>query len=391
MRFKKFTPIYCIFFIVTICAVLQSKSAYAQQVSMKDSQEVKALIEECRTSIQTEMKKTNTLGLSIAIVWHGEPIWIESFGATDNTGGKKVDNKTLFSVQSLSKQITVVAILIAVQDGILNLDVPISKYLPNYNLKSKFEERPQDKITLRHLLGHKAGFAHNLPDVGSVEANKRSLEQHAAEIVKTKLIHPVGEQFSYSNIGFDLAGYILQKVSGEPFAQYVERKVFKPLGMNNTFWSGKEIQKHENRAKGYHKDLQDSSEIPGFPSWGVYCNVKDMVKFVQFNVNGGKVDGKIILRQDILNEMYKVPFDKSGKNEGYALGIGVAHRKYNGNIIPIYIHSGDGYGFSTDIFFAPDAGLGTVILTNQNDFSMRWRGELENMIYKHLGERLEFF
>jgi CubicO group peptidase (beta-lactamase class C family) len=387
MRVKRFTPLFYILFAV----LFYEPSAYAQKVIQKDSPEVKALINECRASIQVAMEKTNTPGSSIAIVWHGEPIWIESFGATDNTGGKKVDNKTLFSVQSLSKQITVVAILTAVQDGILNLDVPINKYLPDYKLKSKFEKRPQNKITLRHLLGHKAGFAHNLPDVGSIEANERSLDQHASKIAETELIHPVGEQFSYSNIGFDLAGYILQKVSGEPFAQYVESKVFKPLGMNNTFWAGKEIQKHENRATGYHKEVQDSSEIPGFPSWGVYCDVEDMVKFVQFNVNGGKVDGEIILQQDILNEMYKVPFDKSGKNEGYALGIGVAHRKYNDNIIPIYIHSGDGYGFSTDIFFAPDAGLGTVILTNQNDFSMRWRGELEDMIYKHLGERLEFF
>lgn len=391
MRVKRITPLFCILFIVPFCLLLQTSSAYAQQDVKKISPEVKALIEECRASIQTEMEKINTTGLSIAIVWHSEPIWIESFGATDNTGGKKVDNKTLFSVQSLSKQITVVAILTAVQDGILDLDTPISKYLPDYNLKSKFEEYPENKITLRHLLCHKAGFAHNLPDVGSMEANERSLEQHTRKIADTELIHPVGEQFSYSNIGYDLAGYILQKVSGEPFAQYVERRVFKPLGMNNSFWAGKEIQKHENRAIGYHKDVQDSSVIPGFPSWGVYCDIENMVKFVQFNVNGGKVDGKTILQQDILNEMYEVPFDKPGKNEGYALGIGVAHRKYNGNIIPIYVHSGDGYGFSTDIFFAPDAGLGTVILTNQNDFSMRWRGELEDMIYHHLGERLEFF
>ncbi|HVO75918.1 MAG TPA: serine hydrolase domain-containing protein [Ignavibacteriaceae bacterium] len=145
-----------------------------------------------------------------------------------------------------------------------------------------------------------------------------------------------------------------------------------------------------DRATGYQKDVRDLSEVPAFPSCGVYCNIEDMVKFVQFNASGGKVNGKTILKQDILNQMYEVPFDKSGKNEGYALGIGVTHRKYNGDIIPIYVHSGDGYGFSTDIFYAPNAGMGTVILTNQNNFSMRWRGQLEEMIYKHLGERLGF-
>jgi CubicO group peptidase (beta-lactamase class C family) len=201
------------------------------------------------------MKKTSTPGFSIAIIRNWKPLWIESFGSTATTGKKKVTNKTIFGIQSLSKSITTVAILTAVQDGILDLDVPISKYLPGYTLNSEFEEHPQDKITLRHLLCHRAGFAHNLPDVATVEARERSLEQHTEKIAQTELIHPVGEQFSYSNIGFDLAGYILQKVLGEPFGQYVERKVFKPLGMNNSFLVGREIRKHENRAIGKYKEV----------------------------------------------------------------------------------------------------------------------------------------
>ncbi|HVO74615.1 MAG TPA: serine hydrolase domain-containing protein [Ignavibacteriaceae bacterium] len=390
MKFKKFTVLFRVLFMAAFCVLLQNNSVFPQLKIKIDSPEVKELVDECRSSIRKEMEKTNTQGLSIAIVRHGEPLWVESFGSTDNTGKKKVNNKTIFSIESLSKQIAVVAILMAVQDGILDLDVPISKYLPGYKLKSKFDENPQDKITLRHLLSHQAGFDHSLPGDTSKEAKERTLEQHAGKIAEAELIYPVGEQFSYSNIGFDLAGYILQKVSGEPFEQYVARKVFRPLGMNNSFLISNQIHKHENRAIGYQKDVQDLNEVPAFPSCGVYCDIEGMLKFVQFNVNEGKVNGKTILKKDILDQMYKVPFDKSGKNEGYALGIGVAHRKYNGNIIPIYVHSGDGYGFSTDIFYAPEAGLGTVILTNQNNFSMRWRGQLEEMIYKHLGERLEF-
>jgi CubicO group peptidase (beta-lactamase class C family) len=362
----------------------------AQQVIKKDSTELKALTEECHAAIQTEMKKTNTPGLSSAIIWNWEPLWMGSFGSTDTTGNRKITNKTIFSIQSLSKSITTIAILTAVQDGLLDLDVPISKYLPDYTLISKFEEHPQDKITLRHLLCHKAGLAHNLPDVDSMEARERSLEQHAEKIAQTELIHPVGEQLSYSNIGFDLAGYILQKESGEPFGQYIERKVFKPLDMNNSFWVSEEIRKYENRAIGKYKEVQESRDVPAFPSCGAYCDIEDMVKFVQFHLNGGKVNGKTIIKPDILKQMYEVPFDPSGKNEGYALGIGVAHRQLNGDIIPIYVHSGDGYGFSSDLFFAPSVGFGTVILTNQGNFNMRWRGQLEDMIYRHLGERLEF-
>lgn len=390
MRFKRFAVLSCVLFMVSFCLLLQSCSSHAQHVIKEDPPEVKALIDECRASIQTEMKKTSTPGLSIAIIRDWKPLWIESFGSIDTTGKKKVTNKTIFAIQSLSKSITTIAILTAVQDGIQDLDVPISKYLPDFTLDSKFEEHPQDKITLRHLLCHRAGFAHNLPDVDSMEARENSLEQHAGKIALTELIHPVGEQFSYSNIGFDLAGYILQKVSGEPFGQYVKRKVFKPLGMDNGFLVSEKTRKHENRAIGKYRDVQVSGEVPTFPSCGVYCDIEDMVNFVQFHLNGGKVDGKTILKQDILKQMYEVPFDASGKNEGYALGVFVSHRRHNDDIIPIYVHSGDGYGFSADLFFAPNVGLGTVILTNQDDFNMRWRGQLEDMIYRHLGGKLEF-
>jgi len=390
MRFKKYAVAFCISSMILLCVLSQAKSAYAQGKG-NNSPEVQSLVDECRRSIQTEMEKTNTPGLSIAIIWGEKPIWIESFGSTDKMGKKKVNNKTIFSIQSLSKPITTVAVLMAVQDGILDLDVPISKYLPGFTLNSRFDERSQDKITLRHLLCHKAGLAHNLPDVDSVEARERTLEQHARKIAQTDLIHPVGEQCDYSNIGFDLAGYILQKASGEPFGVYVERKVFKPLGMNNSFLVGEEIRKHENRAIGKYKDVQESGEVPAFPSCGAYCDIDDMVKFVQFHLSGGKVDGKSILKQDLLKQMYDVPFDASGKKDGYALGIGVAHRRHKGNIVPIYVHSGSGNGFSSDLFWAPSAGMGTVILTNQGNFDMRWRGQLEDMIYRHLGEKLEFF
>ena len=116
-----------------------------------------------------------------------------------------------------------------------------------------------------------------------------------------------------------------------------------------------------------------------------------MVKYIQFHVNKVKVNGKTILKKDILQQLYDVPFDTSGKNEGYALGVGAYNRRFKGEIVSIFVYSGDGYGFFSDIFFSPCAGIGSVILTNQNNFSMCWRGDLENMMYNHLGERLEFF
>jgi hypothetical protein len=96
MRSNRFAISSCALFMIPFCVLLQSVSAYAQHVFKINSPEVKALVEEYRTAIQTEMENTDTPGLSIAIIWDRKPIWVESFGSTDITGKKKVTNKTMF-------------------------------------------------------------------------------------------------------------------------------------------------------------------------------------------------------------------------------------------------------------------------------------------------------
>ena len=132
---------------------------------------------------------------------------------------------TIFSVQSTSKNFTAMSVLLAVQDGLLNLDVPITTYLPDFTVHSIFEEHPERKITLRMLLSHTAGFTHEAPVGNNFDLGPVSFEDHIKSISDTWLRFPVGTGYAYSNLGIDLAGYILQKASGQPFAEYVEEKL----------------------------------------------------------------------------------------------------------------------------------------------------------------------
>ena len=158
---------------------------------------------------------------------------MEGFGYTDLDQQTAVTPDTMFSIQSTSKTLTATAILLAVQKGLLNLDVPICTYFPKFTVHSRFEEHPEHLITLRHLLSHTSGFTHEAP-VGNNFADAPSFEVHIASISDTWLRYPVGQRYSYSNLGIDLAAYILQIVSRKSFSQVMKETLFDPLGMVNS-------------------------------------------------------------------------------------------------------------------------------------------------------------
>lgn len=183
------------------------------------------IINEFRDLVDNEMKAGGITGLSVALVDDENILWSEGFGYTDRDMKTPVNGDTIFAIQSMSKSVTATAVMEAVQDGILDLDRPISYYLPGFTVNSIFEEHPENKITLRHLLSHTAGFTHEAPVGSNYDANADSFEEHIKSISKTWLRFPVGKDYAYSNLGIDLAGYILQKVSGKSFQQYVDENL----------------------------------------------------------------------------------------------------------------------------------------------------------------------
>ena len=117
---------------------------------------------------------------------------------------------------SISKTFTATAVMQAVQAGRLDLDEPITTYLPGFTVHSAFEEHPERKITLRMLLSHTAGFTFDAPIGNDDELDPGDFDAHVRSISDTWLRFPVGTGYAYSNLGIDLAGYILEKTSDSP-------------------------------------------------------------------------------------------------------------------------------------------------------------------------------
>lgn len=143
---------------------------------------------------------------------------------------RQIDSDTLFCICSVSKTVTALAVLLAVQDALLDLDTPLAEYMPDLSINSRHEERPETKITLRHFLSHWTGPAEERPQGNSFN-DSGYFQRHLDRISHTWLRFPVGYRSQYSNMGVDPAGYLVQVRSGFPFARFAKVYDFEPLGI----------------------------------------------------------------------------------------------------------------------------------------------------------------
>jgi CubicO group peptidase (beta-lactamase class C family) len=346
-------------FLATACAPAPSPSGLVA------SEDIADVIAKYREVIPQRMQQENVAGLAIAVVDDQHILWTEGFGYTDWDENVPVTPSTLFSIQSMSKSFTATAAMFAVQDGLVDLEEPITTYLPDFHVNSIFEEHPEKKITLRMLLSHTAGFAHEAPYGSNFDHPAYSFEKHIASISDTWLKFPVGTRYSYSNLGIDLAGYILQVRSGVPFIQYMQEKVLDPLGMKNSTLDVSRIRGASTRAIGHEMGelFRPAVDFLIIPSGGVWTTATDMSRYLQFHINSGALDGNRLLQESLAETMYtppSLPAQNAYRDSSYALGITVNTR----NRARHFQHGGGGWGFNGSIVWYPELKLGAVVLCN---------------------------
>ena len=386
----KFLPMFflgiLVFGIVAAC-IPSDQTAKPNPI---ESTSISDVIAQYRAEIPQHMQNSGIPGMAIAIVDDQGVLWQEGFGYTDTDRRIPITPSTLFSIQSMSKSFTATAAMFAAQDGLVDLDAPITDYLPDFHLNSIFEEHPERKMTLRILLSHTAGFAHDTSYGGNNDHAFYSLEKQIESVTENWLMFPVGTRFSYSNVGIDLAAYILQVRSGMPFGQYVQQKILQPLGMTDTTLDFERVRATSTRAIGHTGiPLRPPVDflLPG--SGGVWTTAADMARYLQFHINKGMINGKRLLREDLAETMYtppNVPAQEAYGEVGYALGITVDTIQHTQH----FQHGGGGFGFNDSMVWYPALKLGSVVLSNahQTDsYSYKLSEEvLGSIITNHLGE-----
>jgi CubicO group peptidase (beta-lactamase class C family) len=258
--------------------------------------------------------------------------------------------ETKFRLGSVTKQFTAASILLLEERGKLKTDDLVKKYMPD-------APAAWDKITIFNLLTHTSGIPNftSLPDYASTEAIPTTPEKLVARFRDKPLDFQPGEKWSYSNSGYVLLGYLLEKISGQSYKDFVQENIFKPLGMNDSGYdSNSAILLH--RASGYSpgpNGLKNAGYIDmsiPFSAGALYSTTHDLLLWEQ-GLFGGK-----ILSAASLKKM-TTPF-----KENYACGLMV--RTVNGH--PLIEHGGGIEGFNTELAYYPDDKLTVVVLGNQN-------------------------
>ncbi len=299
-------------------------------------------------------------GAAWAVLTDDSTVSERTWGFVDLNRTQPIKEDTIFCIRSVSKSISALAVLMAVQEGLVDLDTPISTYIPDFKVNSLFDEDPGDLITLRNMLSHWASFAHDPPH-GIDLTSPNYFEDYIHHIYETWLRFPVGYRHQYSNYGYDLAGYILEQRSGMSLPEYVRQKVFLPLGMTDSTMDLAEAERRTNRAVGHEGQAEQPVKFPEIASGGVYSSVRDMGRYVAFHLNNGFVNGHRILREDLMAQYHTVQYASDRQETGYTLGL---IREPVGRTFSLY-HEGGGRGFAAHLIIYPELDIGAVLLTNR--------------------------
>lgn len=311
-------------------------------------------------AIERERADKGLAAVSIALVDGDDVVWADGFGAQDAAEEVPATASTVYRVGSVSKLFTDIAIMQLVEAGRLDLDAPVRTWLPRFAP----DNGSGTPITLRHLMAHRSGLIREPPAGHYFDDGGTDLSATVTSLNGTPLIYEPGARTKYSNAGIAVVGYVLEAVEGEPFARYLRREVLEPLGMDaSSFTPDPDIVGDLAHAWmwGFDRGLFDAPtfELGMSPAGSMYSTVLDLARFMSAMFRRGEGERGRVLGAEALESMWEPQFEEEGARTGYGLGFSVQERfgeRWLG-------HGGAIYGFSTQLAFLPDAGLGVVVVS----------------------------
>jgi len=311
--------------------------------------------------IRYQMESKALPTVSIAVVDDQDLVWAEGYGLADPEREVAATAETVYRVASVSKLFTALTVMQLVERGVLDLDAPITTYLPDFRPENPFDT----PITLRQLHSHRSGLVREPPVGHYFDPTEPSVEATVMSLNETALVYPPQTRTKYSNAAVSVAGLVVERTQGEPFADYVQHALIDPLGLKKTSFLPRPDLRSD-LGTGYMWTYDGRTfEAPVFelgigPAANLYTTVADLGRFMSalFAVKDGRRTD--LVRPETLEEMWTVQFAPPDQQEGYGLGFYVSnfegHRRVQ--------HSGVMYGYATRVYALPDQQLGVAVVAN---------------------------
>src|SRR5437867_2044921 len=310
--------------------------------------------------IPSQLRNRNIAGAVVSVVKDGQVLFQKGYGYADFEAKQPVlPDQTLFRPGSISKLFTATAVMQLVEQGKLDLDRDVNEYV-DFAIPKTYPE----PVTLRRLLTHTAGFEETLKNLFVAhESDMKPLRTYLVNQMPQR-IFPTGKVVSYSNYGFTVAGYIVERVSGEKFERYIDNHILKPLRMtNSTFDQPLPVALTPQMSQRYlaaAKKPRDFEFVQAAPAGALSATAADMMRFMLAFLQDGTVDGVAILKPETVRQMESRQFELHPMING----LGLTFMEYSMNGQRIVAHGGDTVYFHSDMVLVPDAHVGYFISYN---------------------------
>jgi CubicO group peptidase (beta-lactamase class C family)/D-alanyl-D-alanine dipeptidase len=308
--------------------------------------------------IAHEMTDKALPGLSIALVDGPTIVWARGFGFANPRDSTPATARTVYRVGSVSKLFTDIGVMQQVERRTLDLDAPVSRYLPGFMPRGT----GASSITLRELMSHRAGLVREPPVGHYFDQSSPNLQATVNSLNDTRLTYPPKQKTKYSNAGVAVAGLVLQTIGHQPFATYLADSVLRRMGLDDSaFEPNASLMPRMAQATMWTLDgrtfAAPTFQLGMAPAGSMYSTVVDLARFMSVLFDKGRTQSGRVLAERSLDEMWTPQFAPRGAKSGFGLGFDLSmldgHR--------VVRHGGAIYGFATELAALPDQRLGVSV------------------------------
>jgi len=332
-----------------------------------DDPGVQEALEVVRVWLEAQQAYEQIPGLSAAVAHDQELVWSTAQGVAHRDTGAPATPETLYSICSISKLFTSVAVMQLRDRGLLDLRDPVETHLPWFAVEQRWEGSAP--VTVEGLLTHSSGLPResNHPYWTGPDFPFPTTEEVKEGLAEQETLYPAWKYFQYSNLGLTLAGEIVEQLSGQPYGEYVRENILEPLGMSNTFPEIPLEHRDGRLATGYSAPTREGTrnEVAFFqakgiaPAAGYASTAEDLARFAswQFRLTG---DREEVLQAHTLDEMHRVHYVDPGWNTYWGLGFTVNRR----NEKTFVGHGGSCPGFRSQLVLQLDEKVAVAFMAN---------------------------
>ncbi|MFN8445004.1 MAG: serine hydrolase domain-containing protein [Caldilineaceae bacterium] len=316
-----------------------------------------------------QMAELRIPGLALGIVHGDRVVHLKGFGIADPTG-RAVTAQTPFVLNSISKSFVALAVMQLVEQGRIELDAPLQRYLPWFQVA---DTTVASQITVRQLLNHTSGLPASTayPELARPATATDTLEARVRRLHTTPLNRPVGTTFEYTDANYDLLGLLVQTVTGQPYSRYIQQAILQPLGMTRSA-TMQPAALPPDLAIGYRSwfgwpvPFTQWYAHAMLPSGDLIATAEDMTHYLAAQLNGGRYGDQQLLSPQGIAILHE-PAVPEGRGDRF-YGMGWISRSLNG--IPVVRHDGTSANYYADVVLDPAEKWGVVILLNFNSFHL---------------------